>query len=71
MLPYNLGLFLLILCSPSYIFLKTSGKVILMPLEDRSSSESDRSYPNGPNESLEGGVHVKVVEAEEEDPEVC
>ena len=49
-----------------------SGKVILMSLEDRSSSESDRSHPNGPNESFEGGVHVEVVEeAEEEDLEVC
>lgn len=72
MLPYNLGLFLLILCSVSYIFfLKMSGKVILMPLEDRSSTESDKSHPNGPNESFQGGVHVEVAEKEDPDLDVC
>lgn len=63
---------LLILCSLSYIFLKKmSGKVVLMPLEDRSSTESDKSHPNGPNESFQGGVHVEVAEKEDPDLDVC
>lgn len=45
-----------------------SGKVILMPLEDRSSTEPVESHPNGANESLEGGQHIEV--AEEEDPDL-
>ena len=71
MLPYKLGLFLLILCSLSYIFLKVSGKVILMPLEDRSSTESDKIHPNGPNESFEGRVQVEVADEEDPELEVC
>ena len=42
-----------------------------MPLEDRSSSESDNLHSNGPNESFEGGVHVEVAEEEDPELEVC
>ena len=67
----TLGLFPLIWYSSSYIFLKISGNVILMPLENRSSSESDNLHPNGTNKSFEGGAHVEVAEEEDPELEVC